>query len=345
MGILNLCDKKDAVAFDVSWNAVLKVILGIFLVYFLYLIKDIMFWVVSGLIISILFNPAIGFLQRLKVSRGVATSFVYLAVLGALFFMVYWVAPVFKGEIYQISQGFPQYFDKVAPYLSGMGFDVFQSADTFFGALRGWLIKISTSGFFGSVGAIFGGLFLTITIFSLAVFFSLEDKGIERAIKLMLPRKYEAAVIATWNRTQVKISGWFMARFLSMLFVGGAVALLCVVLGVKYPIFFGILAFITDLVPFIGPFFCGAVMILFVLLDTWQKALLVGLGVIIIHQVEGNIVTPVLTKRFMDFPATLVLISLLVGEHLWGIMGAILAIPLFGIVYDIFHDFLEKNKD
>lgn len=317
----------------------------VFLVYFLYLIRDILFWVLSGLIISVLFNPAIGFIQKLKISRGLATGLVYSSVLTALFFMVYWVVPVFKSEIYQISLGFPQYFDSVAPFLSDMGFEVFQSADTFFGALRGWFIKMSTSGLFGSITAIFGGMFLTATIFSLAVFFSLEEDGVERAIKLMLPKKYEAAVIGAWGRTQVKISGWFAARLLSMLFVGTAVSLLCVALGVEYPIFFGILAFITDLVPFIGPIFCGAVMILFVVLTSWQTALAVAIGVIIIHQIEGNIITPLLTKKFMEFPATLVLISLLIGERLWGIMGAILAIPLFGIIYDFTREFLEKNKD
>jgi predicted PurR-regulated permease PerM len=323
------------------------VILAIFLVYFLFLTKDVWFWVLSGLIISILFNPAIGFLQKFKLSRGAATAVVYFSVLSALFFMVYWIIPVFKNEIYQISQGFPDYFNRVAPFFSSLGFEAFQSVNSFSGALNGWLIKISTSNstVFDSITAIFGGLFLTIAIFSLAVFFSLEEKGIENAFKLVLPRKYESAVVGIWKRSQLKISGWFAARFLSMLFVGVAVALLCIIFRVNYPIFFGIFAFITDLVPFVGPLICGAVMILFVLIDTWQKAVAIGVGIVLIHQIEGNIITPMLTKRFMEFPATLVLISLLVGERLWGVVGAILAIPLFGIVYDLVRDLMEKNKD
>jgi predicted PurR-regulated permease PerM len=345
MDIFNLKDKKGPNNFDISWNSIFKVVVMVFLVYSLYLVRDILFWVVSGLVISVLFNPAIGFIQKFKISRGLATAFVYLSVLSVLFFMVYWVTPVFKSEIYQISQAFPRYFNSVAPFLSDMGFDVFQSADTFFGALRGSLIKVSTSGLFGSITAIFGGLFLVATIFGLAVFFSLEEGSIERAIKLILPRKHEAAMIDAWNRTKIKISGWFAARMLSMFFVGTAVSLLCVAFGVEYPIFFGIFAFITAIIPFIGPIFCGVVMVLFVLLDTWQKALAVGIGVIVIHQIEGNIITPVLMKKFMEFPASLVLISILIGERLWGVMGAILAIPLFGIIYDFTREFLEKNKD
>ncbi|MFA6376624.1 MAG: AI-2E family transporter [Candidatus Paceibacterota bacterium] len=337
--------QNSSKAFDISWGALVKVALAVMAVYFLYLVKDILFWVVSGLIISILFNPAIGFLQKIKISRGGATTLVYSSALAVLFFLIYWVSPIVKSEVYNIAQDFPQYFNSVAPFFSGLGFDVFQNADAFFGALRGWLIKISTSGLFGSVTAIFGGFFLTVTIFSMAIFFSLEEDGIKKAIKLLLPRKYESAAIGFWERTQIKISGWFAARILSMIFVGVAVALLCIALGIQYPIFFGIFAFITDLIPFIGPLVFGVVLSLFALINSWQTALAVGVGVLIIHQIEGNIITPVLTKKFMEFPVSLVLVSLLVGERLWGIMGAILAIPLFGIIYDFTHEFLEKNKD
>jgi predicted PurR-regulated permease PerM len=345
MGILNFGEKSVSGAIDISWSTIFKVILAVFLVYFLYLIKDVLFWVLSGLIISILFNPAIGLLQKAKISRGLATAFVYVAALGILSLMVILVAPAFKIEIHQISQGVPRYFEQISPFFSSMGIDVFTSADNFFGTLRGWFTKISTAGIFSSLGAIFGGVFLTVTIFSLAIFFSYEERGIEKAIKLILPRKYESTVIGMWNRTQTKISGWFLARFLSMLFVGIMVAALCFSLGVDYPVFFGAFAFITDLIPFIGPMFFGVVIVLFALLNSWQTALLIGAGVLAVHQIEGNLVTPVLTKRFMEFPTSLVLISLLVGEQLWGIMGAVLAIPLFGIIYDFARDFLARRQD
>ena len=342
---MNLLVSGKEKSFDISWQAITKIVLAVFAVYFLYLVKDILFLVFASLVISVLFNPAISFLQKLKISRGIATATAYLLFLGLLFFSIYWVMPVFKNEIYQIVQRFPFYFEKVAPFLSGIGFEAFQNINTFLEALREWLVGISTSGILDSVTAVFGGMFLTVTILSLAVFFSLEERGIEAAIKVALPRKYENKVLEIWNRTQIKISGWFAARFLSMVFVGILAALLCLVLDISYPVFFGIMAFITDLIPFIGPLIFGVILFLFALIDTWQKAVLAAIGVIIIHQIEGNVVTPLLTRKFMEFPATLVLISLLVGEQLWGLAGAILAIPLFGLVYDFAREFLEKNKD
>jgi len=64
----------------------------------------------------------------------------------------------------------------------------------------------------------------------------------------------------------------------------------------------------------------------------------------LIQQVENNIVIPLLSKKFIEFPAILVLLSLLVGDALWGLAGAILAIPMFGLLYDFVHDYLIKTK-
>ena len=54
---------------------------------------------------------------------------------------------------------------------------------------------------------------------------------------------------------------------------------------------------------------------------------------------------PILSTKLINLPAVLVIVSLLIGERLWGPVGAILAIPLFGIFYDFTIDYLQKNKD
>jgi predicted PurR-regulated permease PerM len=65
----------------------------------------------------------------------------------------------------------------------------------------------------------------------------------------------------------------------------------------------------------------------------------------LIQQIDANILTPILTKRFVGLPPALVLVSVLVGAQLWGVMGAILAIPMTGIVFEFLKDFLSKKKE
>ena len=82
-----------------------------------------------------------------------------------------------------------------------------------------------------------------------------------------------------------------------------------------------------------------------VAMTSWLKAAFFLAAFIVIQQIEGNILTPVLTKKFIGLPPALVIVSLLVGGKLWGIMGAILAIPLAGIFFEFIGDFLRRRKE
>ena len=331
-------------AVDISWSSIFKVSLALAVGYAIYLAREVLLLTLFGLIISVLFNPAINFLRQFKISRVAATLFVYLLVLGALGVLIYLIAPVFMIETQQLGQLFPVYFEKIAPFLSGLGFVIFQSMDAFVAAIRDWLVGASSS-IVGSLASIFGGILLTLTVFTIAVFFSLEEEGVEKSILLAVPKKYEKTTLEWWKKAQTKISGWFAVRLAGMLAVGLLTSLACWVLDIRYPIFLGFIAGAGDIIPFIGPLAAAIVMALFALLDSWQKAVAIVIIFTIIQQLENNLIIPLLTKKFMEFPAILVLVSILVGSALWGVAGAILAIPLFGILYDLVRDYLIKSKN
>jgi predicted PurR-regulated permease PerM len=329
---------------DISWGTILKIVTALLGFYLLYLIRDILVLVVFALIISVLFNPAINFLQKRKIPRIIATILIYVIIFGILGGVIYAISPAFISEIQQFSQLFSQYFEKISPPLSGLGIKAFESMESFTKTIEGWLTQAS-SGIFNALSSIFGGIFSTISIFALAIFFSIEEKGTEKVIALLSPKKYEAYVLNLWGRCQSKVAGWFGARLVACLAVGVLAFFACWVLDIKYAVSFGFLAGILDIVPIIGPVVAGAVIVIFSALDSWTKALFILVAFIIIQQIEGNILTPVLTKRFVGLPPVLVLISLMVGGSLWGILGAILAIPLTGLLYEFLRDFLKKRKE
>lgn len=334
----------DKNTLDISWGAIFKVTLTVVLIYSLYMVRDVLLLVFFGLVVSLLFNPAIDLLQKLKVSRIVAASFVYFLTLALVGSVIYLISPVFMIEIQELAKLFPAYFARVAPFLSGLGFDIFQSMDAFIATLQNWLIGASSS-IAGSIASIFGGLLLTVTVFTIAFFFSLEEQGIEKFIRLVTPKKHEKYALDIWNKSQIKISGWFIVRVVGMLSVGLLTSLSCYALNVDYPVFLGFIAGVLDIIPFIGPITAAFLLAMFALIDSWQKAFLIVAIFTFIQQLENNLIIPLLTRKFMDFPGILVLISIFIGETLWGMAGAILAIPFFGIVHDVVRDYLERHKD
>lgn len=329
---------------DISWETIFKITAALFTFYLLYLIKDILIWVIFGLIISVLFNPAIDFLQKKYFPRVLATVLVYVLLFGTIGFLIYSVAPLFVNEIQQFSLFFPEYFEKLSSPLKGLGIEAFESFDTFTEAFEQGLTKAS-SNIFSAVGAIFGGIFSTITIFTIALFLSLEEKGIDRVIAILSPKKHEAFVLSLWQRSQKKVSGWFGARILCCLFVGLMTYVTCYALNIKYAVSFGLLSGVLNMIPIIGPVIVGGAVAILIAATSWTKALFFLIAFVIIQQIEGNILNPVLTRKFIGLPAVLVLVSVMAGAKLWGFMGALLAIPISGIFFEFLRDFLKKRRE
>lgn len=329
---------------DISWETILKIALAFFIFYIIYLIRDILIWFVFALIISLIFDPAINFLRRLKVPRLLAVIFIYVSIFGILGLLVYFTVPLFISEIRQFSQLFPQYFEKIAPPLRGLGLEAFASMDNFTQYLTALLQKAS-SDIFNAIAFFFGGIGSTIFILTLAFFLSLEERGVDDLIKLLVPKKYENFILSLWEKSQIKVSAWFGSRLLLAFFLGAAVFIILSLFGVKYAVSFGLLNAVLDFVPIIGALVAGFVTVIFIALDSWSKALFVLIALIFIQQIQGNILAPLLTKKFVGIPAVLVLLSLAVGGKLLGVLGAVLAIPMTAILFEFLKDFLKNKKD
>ncbi|RLC35432.1 MAG: hypothetical protein DRZ76_00040 [Candidatus Nealsonbacteria bacterium] len=331
---------------DISWGTILKIAVASLAFYILFLVRDVIIWIIFALIISVLFSPAINFFHKKGIPRGIAVVLVYIFIFGILGVSIWMIAPVFGKEIKSFSDDFRVYFEEISPLLKGLKIEAFESFEKFTLAVQNWLADASTN-IFTALGAIFGGIFAAITIFTIALFISLEDKGVERMVAIFTPKKYEAFVLTLWEKSQRKVSGWFGARIISSIFVGLMTFVVCseYVLKIDYAVSFAFFAGVTNFIPIIGPLAAGVIIALLTALDSWLKALFVVAAFIIIQQIEGNILTPILSKRFVGLPPVLVLIALIVGGKLWGIMGAVLAIPLAGILFEFLRDFLKKRKE
>lgn len=329
---------------DVSWAGISKVVLVFFFAYLIFLLKDILILIIFALVISVLFNPAINFLQKLRLPRVVAAGIIYVLIFGTLGYSIYLISLSFIPEVQQFIGLFSQYFEKMTPPLKWLGIEAFESFEAFVANVEKWLTGASTN-FLTALAAVFGGIFSAFTIFSLAFFFSLESKWEEKAIKLLFPKKHEELALNIWIRSQQKISGWFGARIICCIFVGFASFFVLKIFKIDYAFSLSLFAGITNIIPILGPVFAGIVITILVFFEDWLKAVFILVAFILIQQIEGNILNPVLSRKFIGLPPVLVLISLIVGAKLWGILGAILAIPLAGIFFEFIKDFLKRKKE
>ena len=226
-----------------------------------------------------------------------------------------------------------------------MGVDTTQTFDSLTQLLVAWLAQ-SSKGVISAIMVFFGGLYSTAFILTSALFLSLEDNAPEKFLTLILPKKYEENIVALFERAQNKISGWFGARILACIFVGVASFIIFYIFGVKYAFILALISGILNFVPYIGPWITSILLIVFIAVSSgsWLTVLYVLIAVIIIQEIENKLLTPLLMKKMVDVPPVLVLVSLLVGAKMFGFLGIIFAVPVFGIIYEFLKEFLEKKE-
>jgi predicted PurR-regulated permease PerM len=334
----------DEKLLDISWAAILKIAFAIFFFYLLYQVKEILILIIFAFIISLLFNPAINFLERKKVPRILSALFVYLLVFGLISLFFYLIVNSFVLEIQKFLEFLPQYFEKISPTLRELGFQTFENFETLITELAKNLGKMGTH-LFNALFVIFGGISSAIFVLVLAIFFSLEEAGFGEIFSLFFPKKYEESILEIWEDCQKKISGWFGTRIIACGVVGLLSYFAFFLFDVKYSFTLAFLAGILNFIPILGPIFTGAIILLLISFDSLNKAILSLIAFILIQQIEGNILTPILTKRFLSLSPSLVLISLVIGGKLAGILGAILAVPLTGILFEFLKGFFAKKRE
>ena len=331
---------------DISWGTIIKIFIGILVFVLFYLAREIVLWFLFALAISILLEPAIAFLRRVRVPNVLAIVLVYLSIFGILGLLIYISAPIFISELRQFSNYLPQYFNQVSPILRQFGIDAAQDFGEFSNALANNLQQ-NSQGIVRALMLFFGGLASTVSILTMAFFLSLEQRGTEKVLLLLFPQRYEEQIKDTFERVQNKVAGWFGARILACLFVGIASYIIFYIFGVKYAFVLALLSAFLNFIPYIGPLVMAVLLLFFVTVSSgsWLLTVYTLIAVTVIQGIEGMLLTPLLMKKMTDIPPVLVLVSLFLGAQLLGFLGMIFAVPIFGIIYEFLKEYLEKKRN
>ena len=151
-------------------------------------------------------------------------------------------------------------------------------------------------------------------------------------IKLFPPGsrgKMETALDDSWKALRL----WLAGRLVSMFFIGLLTALGLWVLGIPGWLALGLIAFIFEFVPFVGPILAAVPAILLALALDPVKALWVAALYLGIQQLEGNVIEPLVQQRAVDLPPALLLFAIVAGAFVFGPPGVIFAAPLTVVLF------------
>ncbi|MCX6722203.1 MAG: AI-2E family transporter [Candidatus Staskawiczbacteria bacterium] len=330
---------------DISWGTIGKVFVAIFVFYIIFLAREIALWFLFAVAISVLLEPGINFLRKFYIPKILAIFILYFSIFGILGLLIYISAPIFMSEMRQFLQYLPAYFSKISPILEQFGVDTAQNLGDLTSVVSSTLSQ-SSQGIIKAIAVFFGGIASTISILTMAFFLSFEESAVEKFLLLICPSKFEDQIRNIFERVQKKVAGWFGARLLACLFIGVASYIVFYMFGVEYAFILALISGFLNFIPYIGPWITSILLITLVAVSSgsWLTVLYVLIAIMIIQEIENKLLTPLLMKKMTDIPPVLVLVSLLLGAKIFGFLGMIFAVPVFGIIYEFLKEFLERRK-
>ncbi len=292
--------------------------------------------ILLGLLLATVLWPPVSFLRRKGAPPALAASGVLLLSVLLLVGVVGGLAPQVTSQAEELADQVTAGLGQVQEYVSGPPFNlgedqVGRTVDNVINELQANAQNIATRVLSGAAAA--GSLLVTGLLALVLCFFYLKDgpKFLPWLSGLVGPRA-APHVSALSQRSWVTLSGFIKAQaavgLVDAVFIGVGLA----VLGVPLALPLAVLVFFGAFIPIIGAVFTGALAALVALVTQGPTTALIVIGlVLVVQQLEGNVLQPILVGRTLALHPALVIVAVTAGGTLAGITGAFLAVPVVAV--------------
>lgn len=329
---------------NISTSTILRIILILLGLVFLYIIRDVLIIVFVAIVIAAAINGPANWLQRHRVPRILGVIFLYLILFLVLALIITLILPPLAEQIKHLVTAFPEYTEKI-----GVGFQEWwgkykgegENLQNFLGRLADKLTQAATS-IFATIGGIFGGLASALIVLVISFYLAVQEKGVKKFLMSLTPIEHQVYVSDLIERIQIKIGGWLRGQLLLCVIVGTLVFIGLSLLGVKYALVLALIAGILEIVPYLGPIMAAVPAIILAFFQSPPLALLVLLLYIVIQELENHIIVPQVMRRAVGLNPIIVIIVMLIGAKLAGILGIVLAVPIAAAIAEFLKDVRKR---
>lgn len=180
---------------------------------------------------------------------------------------------------------------------------------------------------------------ISCAIIPIATYYFLVDGDLMyNKILLVLPTEKRIVAKKILSNIDKILSRYIISQLLLSLIIGVLTFVILILIGVKFALGLAVINGICNIIPYFGPIIGGIPAVFVALIDSPSKALWALVGMFILQQLEGNILTPKITGDSTDMHPIIIIILLLIGEMSGGLVGMILAVPIGVIIKVIYED-------
>ncbi|MGO1368271.1 MAG: AI-2E family transporter [Senegalia sp. (in: firmicutes)] len=337
---------------------ILLLIFFIVILYFIFMInglRSILFTLIISISLAYIINPLVNFLEKKKVKRVFGILLIYIGILGIIYLISVLIIPAIFKEVKDLVELLPKYTDEISNFsndfynnyyknLDNLPFGLNQIKDTIENNISNVqeILLDAASGTMNFIMNFFSKA-LNVVLIPIIVFYLVKDKDyFKKNVILTIPNKHRTSLISLSREIDYSLGNFIRGQLTIAAFVGTLTAIGLLILDVNYAFTIGLIAGVTNVIPYFGAVIGGGIGMFFAFLDTPIKALWVLILFIVVNQIEGNFLQPKIMGDKVGLHPIIIIIALLVAGNLFGIIGMLIAVPIATTVKIVFSHIIRK---
>src|SRR5258707_5860320 len=313
-------------------------------------IKETLLLFAIAFLIAMVLNPAVALLERRGLRRGLAVGLLIIVLLATLALVVFLIVPPFLEQLQPLLEQVPGEWSRLCEQIQGWikpspalqralarhAGGMLNTVTGQVGGIANFLLRSTLNLANGVLGAF---LCLLVVIFTL-----IEPEPITAAYLELVPPRYREPAYRSLARMMHQVSAWARGIMINGIATGASTGILLALVGVQPAFLFGVLAFLGEFVPIIGPVIV-AIPALFVAASMgFGKFVLALLSVLFVQQAETNLLVPFIMGKQMRLHAVTIIFFTLAMSSLFGFLGLILVVPAAAMVKILISEFYLRPR-
>lgn len=321
---------------DITNSTLIRFILILLGLWFVYYIRDVLVLLFLVLIIVAGLAPTVDRWAKVITRPGAVISVFLLIfiVLAAIFSLL---IPPLISQIQEFSFNLPGHIESLNR--QGDGF-LPQFADLIsknLNQLSGSLSNFGELLFSKTIGVI-SGVVAIITVVVLTFYLLLEEEGLKKIYRGIMPADRHIALSETTRKIASKLGAWLRGQLFLMFVVGAFTTLGLLIVGSPYALTLGLWSGLTEVIPILGPWIGAVPGVTIGLVQSPFQGFLTLLVYIVVQQLEGNVLVPRIMSKAVGLNPFIVILAILIGGKLYGLMGVLLSVPLAATISVVAED-------
>ncbi|MDQ6650927.1 MAG: AI-2E family transporter [Actinomycetota bacterium] len=332
--------------FRLAFSAALGVLAAVALARAVMVVEQVLVLIVTAAFLAMGLDPAVAWLCRFM-RRALAVTIVALAAVLFVGGFVAAAAPPVATQATHLIEAAPGYAQRLQDNNSQLAKlnKRFHVVDRLRERANGGLNINALGGVLGLGKAILTGVLSTVTVLILTLYLLANFPDIKRGAYRLVPRSRRARFGLLTDEVLARVGGYVLGNLATSVVATVAAALYLFIVGVPSPIALGLFVGITDLIPLVGASL-GAVVVTVVALFVSVPVGLSTIGYFFVYQqIENYWLVPKVMKRTVDVSPLVTIIAALLGAALFGILGALLAIPVAAAIQLVMVEVLYPRQD